>query len=64
MGQVAQETMKKYPELVTVGDDGLLTVSELPQPMLVKAIQEQQQQIEQLKAIVCLDHPKAEICKT
>jgi len=39
-GPIAQETLKKYPELVREGDDGYLIVSEIPQPVIIKAIQE------------------------
>ena len=39
----------------------LITKDELF-PVLTKAIQEQQEQIEQLKSIVCLDHPETDIC--
>jgi hypothetical protein len=31
--------------------------------LLINAIKEQQAQIEQLKKLVCLDHPDAEVCR-
>ena len=48
-GWIAQEMLKIYPDLVKEGDDGYLVVSELPQPILIKAIQEQQEMIDELK---------------
>src|SRR3989338_379555 len=52
-GPIAQETAKKYPGLVRPGDDGYLIVSEIPQPVIIKAIQElkseKDSEIEQLK---------------
>jgi Chaperone of endosialidase len=79
LGLIAQEVQSVLPELVQNSDGteplalnylGLL-------PVAIKAIQEQQAQIEQqqlemkqqqsqidgLKAIVCLDHPQATVCK-
>ncbi|MBP7700916.1 tail fiber domain-containing protein, partial [Candidatus Woesebacteria bacterium] len=48
MGPIAQEMQILYPELVHMGDDGYLQVSELTPWQIVKAIQEQQLQIESL----------------
>ena len=80
-GFIAQELYEIYPEVVSVGGDdpkadpwgvdyGRLT------PLLVQAVQDQQGQIEALKAendalndrvealerLVCLEHPDAEVC--
>jgi len=49
-GPIAQELMEKYPELVSIGDDGYYQVSELSQWTLVKAIQELTQKNQKLKA--------------
>ncbi|MBI2971417.1 MAG: tail fiber domain-containing protein [Candidatus Aenigmarchaeota archaeon] len=48
-GPIAQETAGNYPELVRVGDDGYLIVSELPQPVIIKAIQELKAEKDALK---------------
>ena len=60
MGPVAQETLKNYPELVkqfTIVASGspdttLLAVSEIPQPILIKAIQELDVKVKSLEARV------------
>jgi len=49
MGPVAQSLQVNYPELVTVGPDGLLTASTPTMWQIVKAIQEQQGSIEALQ---------------
>jgi len=49
-GVIAQEIEKVMPELVKVRDDGYLGVSEINSWKLIKAIQEQQKQIDELKA--------------
>jgi len=46
-GIIAQEVIKFHPELVTEGDDGYLMVSEPGPWMFVKALQEQQAQLEE-----------------
>jgi hypothetical protein len=68
-GLVAQEVLDVMPELVSMGDDGYYKITEVPQAKLIKAIQEQEQRIEEqqeeieaLKAIVCKDHPEAGAC--
>ncbi|MFH1751636.1 MAG: tail fiber domain-containing protein [archaeon] len=61
-GFIAQELQKTHPELVSVGSDGTLMVSSLPQAKLIKAIQELKAENDALKALVCLDHPNAEAC--
>ncbi len=60
IGFVAQEIYPILPEIVSKGDEGEFTATSSPwginytelTPILVKAIQEQQQQIEELKALV------------
>ena len=49
IGFIAQELMMTHPELVSIDDDGYYMVSSLPQAKIIKAIQEQQYQIEHLK---------------
>ncbi len=74
VGVVAQELYEVFPEAVEVGSVGAIDpsnfnssevwkvdYSKLVVP-LIKAVQEQQQQIESLTSIVCLDHPQASIC--
>ncbi|MBT3408539.1 tail fiber domain-containing protein [Candidatus Woesearchaeota archaeon] len=64
IGFIAEEMNEIDPIYVTLDKNGdvqgvkynLLTA------VLAKAIQEQQKQINQLKEIVCLDHPEQEIC--
>ena len=48
-GVIAQELLEKYPELVHMDADGYYMVDGMNNWKLVKAIQEQQSQIEQLK---------------
>ena len=71
-GMIAQEVEKTVPELATTSSvDGIKSVKySNAVALLVNAINEQQSQIEQLKAenqqliqLVCLDHPDAEICQ-
>jgi len=53
IGFVAQELERVFPEMVLTGDDGYKAVAyDKIGPVLVEAIKEQQEQIEQLKAIV------------
>ncbi|MFA6329305.1 MAG: tail fiber domain-containing protein [Candidatus Micrarchaeia archaeon] len=77
VGFVAQELEKVVPEVVS-GEDGRkgIAYGQLS-AVIVKAVQEQQEeidalkagkaaqqlQIEQLKALVCIDHPAADACK-
>jgi hypothetical protein len=63
LGFVAQELVKVVPEVVGKDANGYYTVksSDLT-ALLVEAIKEQQTQIEQLKTIVCADHPSAQAC--
>ena len=48
-GVVAQDLLEKYPELVHMDPDGTYMVDGMNSWKLVKAIQEQQEQIEDLK---------------
>ncbi|GHT76010.1 hypothetical protein FACS189413_14670 [Bacteroidia bacterium] len=53
MGFVAQELQKIFPNLVYSDEDGLLSVNYIGLiPVLVESIKEQQQQIEELKALL------------
>jgi len=76
-GFVAQEVKEVIPEAVssqgettiTLADGSKKTVSDTlgvsPTaliPHIVKAVQEQQAEIEELKQIVCTDHPNAKFC--
>jgi hypothetical protein len=75
-GVIAQEVMQVKPELVSTGSSGYLMVSEISSWQLVKAIQELktendglkseiknlQDQVSQMKELVCLNHPEATIC--
>jgi hypothetical protein len=73
LGFIAQEVESVLPELVSTDKDaeqtkGLNYVGLVP--VTIKAIQEQQakidqqqRQIEELKQLVCLDHPEARVCK-
>jgi hypothetical protein len=52
-GFIAQEVQEVYPQMVTTGPDGMLGVSRGSLiPVLVKAVQEQQTQIESLRRII------------
>jgi hypothetical protein len=64
IGLTAQNVETVYPEVVRTDKDGYKSIaySDLVAP-LIQAVQEQQQQIDALKAIVCKDHPSEEICK-
>ena len=48
-GVIAQDLLDKYPELVHLDADGFYMVDGMNSWKLVKAIQEQQEQIEELK---------------
>jgi len=66
-GFVAQELYEAYPVAVSVGSD---YVEEEPwgvdygrlTPLLVQAVQDLKAENDALKAIICQDHPDAEIC--
>ncbi|MFH1781208.1 MAG: tail fiber domain-containing protein [Patescibacteria group bacterium] len=64
MGFIAQEVLEVAPELIREGKDGYygMQTSQVS-ALLTEAIKEQQKQIEQLKELVCPDHPEAEICQ-
>jgi hypothetical protein len=62
---IAQDVEKVFPEWVGVDSKGYKTLT-FPNEFnayIIESIKEQQQQIEQLKSIVCKDHPEAEVCK-
>ena len=69
-GFIAQEVEEIFPALVDTDEDGYKSVQYTSfVPVLVEAVKEQQDTIEkqqseidQLKALVCLDHPDADIC--
>jgi hypothetical protein len=64
LGFIAQDVEKIIPEVVTTNNEGYKGISyEKIVPVLTSAIQEQEGKIEQLKKIVCLDHPLIEMCK-
>ncbi|MFZ3054906.1 MAG: tail fiber domain-containing protein, partial [Minisyncoccales bacterium] len=64
LGFIAQDMEKIIPEVVTTDTNGYKGISyEKIVPVLTSAMQEQQKEIEQLKEIVCLDHPSVEVCK-
>jgi hypothetical protein len=64
LGFIAQDVENIIPEVVTTDNNGYKGISyEKIVPVLTSAIQEQQKEIEQLKTMVCSDHPLAEICK-
>jgi hypothetical protein len=49
-GFIAQEVQQVYPDAVSVGPDGMLGISKTEfVPLLIKAVQEQQNQIDQLQ---------------
>jgi hypothetical protein len=66
MGFIAEEVGEEIPEIVEYEEDGVFATGVdygAITPVLVEAIKEQQTQIEQLKTIVCFDHPDEDICK-
>jgi len=71
VGFGAQEVQKIIPEAVTKNDKGYLLVNNDPILWaMLNAIKEQhaqitsqQQQVEDLKKLVCVDHPNADVCK-
>jgi hypothetical protein len=65
LGFIAEEVVKVDPLMGVYDDEGNLSSVKYQQltAVLTKAIQEQQQEIEQLKSLVCLDHPDADLCK-
>ena len=66
VGVIAQDVQKVLPEAVSVvdPDTGYLGVDYTSLvPVLIEAVKVQQEEIDQLKALVCLDHPEAEVCQ-
>lgn len=72
LGFIAEEVEAVNPLLAEYDEEGQLRSVKYRQmtALLTQAIQEQQamiesqqKEIDQLKALVCLDHPKAEVCK-
>jgi len=64
LGFIAQDVENIIPEVVTTDNNGYKGISyEKIVPVLTSAVQEQQKEIEQLKTIVCADHPLTEACK-
>jgi hypothetical protein len=65
MGMIAEEVGDIVPEAVVYEEDGVyawaMNYGSLT-PLLVEAIKEQNKIIAQLKELVCLDHPDAEVC--
>jgi hypothetical protein len=66
LGLVADEVAEVDPLLVTYQEDGQTIGVKYYQmsALLVKAVQEQQKQIEALKTLVCLKHPEMSLCIT
>ncbi len=66
MGFIAEEVGQFVPEVVEYEKNGVdavgLDYAHLT-PVLVEAIKEQQKQIEELRALVCADHPASPSCK-
>ncbi len=64
LGLIAEEVYEINTDLVTYNDDGGIEGVKYRQltAVLVNAVNEQQEQISSLKAIVCADHPEVEMC--
>lgn len=64
MGFIAQEVESVYPELVTQ-DEGIKGVeyANMTAVLYVEAIKELKKENSDLKALICMDHPTATICK-
>jgi len=64
-GLIAEEVAEVEPTLVVYGNNGPESVRyDKLSVYLLQVVQEQQNEIDQLKEIVCLDHPEAEICNS
>src|SRR5205085_2053092 len=65
LGFIAEEVAAVEPLLTFRNEKGEIEGVKYPQisVVLVNAVKEQQAQIEQLKKIVCTDHPDAAVCK-
>lgn len=64
-GLIAEEVSKQIPELVNYEKNGtpLSVKYDKLSVYLLDIVKEQQDEIDQLKELVCLDHPEAEVCK-
>ncbi|MFH1523063.1 MAG: tail fiber domain-containing protein [Patescibacteria group bacterium] len=64
LGFIAQDVEKILPDVVSYDEESDLKLIDYQNiiPVITEAMKEQQEQIEQLKAIVCLDHPEDKIC--
>ncbi len=64
VGFIAQEVESVYPELVTQDKEGIKGVEYANMTaVLVEAIKELKKENSDLKALICMDHPTATICK-
>jgi endosialidase-like protein len=65
IGLGAEDVAEVAPSLTLTDSDGQIAGVKYEQLnlLLINAVKEQQAQIEQLKKLVCLDHPDAEVCK-
>lgn len=64
LGFVAEEVEGVNPLLVTYHEERVEGVKyEQLTAVLVKALQEQQREIESLRSLVCLDHPDSDVCR-
>lgn len=63
-GFTAQNVREVIPEFIKSDKEGYLWINSSGyEAVLTKAIQEQQKQIDELKQIVCADHPEAALCR-
>ncbi len=62
-GFSAQDVEKVIPQAVSTDKSGYKTLSQITIiPFLVKAIQEQQREIKNLKSTICAENPQARLC--
>ena len=64
-GLIAEEVEEINPDFVFYNESGTIEGVHYDRftPVLIKAVQDQKQEINELKVLVCLDHPEAEICQ-
>ena len=64
IGLIAEDVEKVEPLLVTYNDKGQIEGVKYEQltVILVNAIKDQQKEIEELKFLICQDHPEKDIC--